>query len=381
MALTPHWLRGADPSRVVQAVLASAFLMVCLVLHAGHGSAVQILAFDLVLYGVVIVGSRWPWPGAVAVLALGLGMFLMPPDTARLGEYALAMPLVSGACRGPLRPWLGYTAIAWALLAALTIHRGRTGASFVSALVLWAFVFLTVWIVAVMFRLLEKTERISRENALTQQRLAVARDLHDTVAHNLTHIVMLAERSSLQPQPECADLLLIADAARDAVTNMRATLVALRDPAPGAPAPCSTHSPADLLTQTTDRLRAAGFATEMNTDLNGVRLSPDALAMVAAFLGEAANNVVKHGDPAQPCGLMAEATAEGIEIAVLNKRRLDPPATSDVRLGLVGLQERATEVGGCVAATATDDRWMILLTIPLQDHRPPLQTLHSRAAP
>ena len=355
----------------MQTSLASAFLVVCLVLHTSHGSAAQVLVFDLFLYGVVIVSSRRPIPGGVAVITLSLGMFLMSPDTARLGEYALAMPLITGASRGPTRIWLGYTALALTLLAALTIHRGRTGAFLVSALVLWAFVFLAAWIVALMFRLLEKAERISRENALTQQRLAVARELHDTVAHSLTHIVMLAERSSLHAQPERADVLLIADAARDAVAHMRMTLVALRDTTPlSAPASCSTHTLDDVLDQTSDRLETAGFSTEISEDLDGTRLAPDALAAAAAFLGEAANNVIKHGDPAQPCGIMAEVTTEGLEIAVINKRRLDPPRTSDARLGLVGLQERAAQLRGRVTATATDDRWMILLTIPLHAHQP-----------
>lgn len=349
----------------MQIALAALFLVVSLLVHAHHGSAPLTLLLDAALYLAVIVAARWGVVGAFTLIPLTLCLFAVEPDAARLGEYALLLPLVGGASRGPIKGWLGYTVVALAVLTGLVAL--RAGPRHIPmGVILWMLAFGVAWIVAATFRLLAEKAQLVRDKALTEQRLVVARDLHDTVAHTATEIVMRAERALLRDEADRADLRFIATAGRRAVDDIRATLVALNDVDRGAPGIDPLPTLSAVIRRAGQRLTDAGLVANIEDATDGVTVPVEVLTTVDAILREAVNNIIKHGDHTRPCGIMAENACGVLEITLVNARdAVSPDDCPDVPFGVLGMQSRADDVNGSLNSMASDDRWLTRLTVPL----------------
>jgi signal transduction histidine kinase len=219
----------------------------------------------------------------------------------------------------------------------------------------------------------ERAEREEREREEAAQRraagdrLRIAQELHDTLAHSLVGINV---RSSValdlgDSEDPAAALEDIKQVSATALRDLRATLGLLRDQGDTAP----TRPPFDLdsLPGLIDDARGAGLHTELQVDLNGAPVPSTVAATAYRIVQEALTNVLRH----------AEATSARVQVRG-HEDRLEVEITDDGRatstgpipgLGLQGMAERAATLGGRLdVGPLQQGGWRVHALLPL---RPP----------
>jgi signal transduction histidine kinase len=207
-------------------------------------------------------------------------------------------------------------------------------------------------------------ERLERR--AEQERLRIARDLHDVVAHTLTTVnVQAATAAQLlerNPAHARAALETIEHASRAAIGELRAILGVLRGgdlpDAPRAPAPG-----VDDVAELVRRARAEGVDVELR--VSGERPSHVAEAVsLAAFriVQESLTNARRHAAGA-PVSVSLAFDAGALTVAVDN--RVGTPANGHSGgVGIVGMTERAASVGGTLRAAAVDGGFRVSARLP-----------------
>lgn len=224
------------------------------------------------------------------------------------------------------------------------------------------------------------TEAERARQAVREERIQIARELHDVVAHSLAVITVQAGvgRRLMVKQPEQASIALesIEATGRTAQDELRLVLGLLREddreqaelaPAPGL---------ADLkeLAQT---VRAAGSPVEVHTSGTDLRLSPALELSVYRIIQEALTNVVKHAPGAQAMVDVA-VTGRELVIEILDDGdtraggsphpKSEKEAVAGPRHGIAGMRERVGAFGGVLDAEPVPGRgFRIRAVIPLQD--------------
>ncbi|MEV2240298.1 histidine kinase [Micromonospora sp. NPDC049891] len=185
--------------------------------------------------------------------------------------------------------------------------------------------------------------------AVTAERLRIARELHDMVAHSIGVIAIQAGVGArvidTQPAQARAALATIEAASRDTLAGLRRTLGALRhgdgDPASLEPAP----GLADL-----DRLVAATGDAGVRVELRTTGDAPvPAEVDLAAFriVQEALTNVVRHAG-VDACQVIVERGDDAVMVEVVDDGRGGPIGVDGH--GLIGMRERVLAVGGHLRA-------------------------------
>jgi signal transduction histidine kinase len=225
----------------------------------------------------------------------------------------------------------------------------------------------------------EATELAARrltEQAVTEERLRIARELHDIVAHSMGVIAVkagVANHVLAERPPEAHDALRVIEAtSRDALAEMRQMLGLLRAEAPEdgvawAPLPGPAGLPA---------LAAAAemVGVRVELDVRGVADLPDGLGRtVYRIVQEALTNVMKHAAPAH-CRVVVDAEGDDVRIVVTDDgpgHRLLPRAPSAGH-GLVGMRERVALYGGSFTAGPRPDRgFEVAMRLPYLRGRQP----------
>jgi signal transduction histidine kinase len=206
----------------------------------------------------------------------------------------------------------------------------------------------------------EEREQESRRR-VADERLRIARDLHDTVAHALVAInVRAGVAAHLHGSDEALqDIMAVSS---DALNDLRATLDLLRDaddPAPTAPT-------LDLasLTQLLDRAKAAGLDTDANVQLNGHTI-PIAVGQAGfRIVQEALTNVMRHA-AASRARVDLHVEEDMLHVEVTDDG--NAPAPTGGGHGLRGMSERAAALGGDVTAgPAERGGWHVHARLPLR---------------
>ena len=203
---------------------------------------------------------------------------------------------------------------------------------------------------------------------LSEERLRIARDLHDVVAHHLAVANAQAGIAAhlLAKRPEQArDLLAgLGGSTSAALRELKATVGLLRNPGDDSPADTTPAPGLDQLPELIEACRAAGIDVSVATDGTPRRLSP--LVELTAFriVQEALTNVTRHA--VRPVVTVSLAYGEdAFSVRVVNTSARPAPAATG-GYGLIGMRERALTVGGSVrAGPAGHDRYAVSLTIPL----------------
>jgi signal transduction histidine kinase len=198
-------------------------------------------------------------------------------------------------------------------------------------------------------------EQSRREDALrmvNEERLRIARELHDVVAHSIATISVQAGMAThvfdTQPEQARAALKEIRAASRDALQEIRATLGLLRSstgPDDRAPAP---HL--DQLGDLVERTESGGVRVALTT--SGIpRPLPNRIDITAyRIVQEALTNVVRHAGPEAKVTVSIDYSADAIELGIVDSGPRNglsaPPSSAGSQLGLIGMRERVASVGG-----------------------------------
>lgn len=204
---------------------------------------------------------------------------------------------------------------------------------------------------------LEQTREAETRRLLTEERLRIARDLHDSVAHSMAAINVQAGVAAhlLDRYPDQARdaLVVIKDASRDVLDEMGSLLRLLRDPGQGM-----ERAPVPGLDQL-DSLVASSRQAGLQVTLRGQPPAnlPPAVAIAAyRIMQESLTNIVRHAGPGAAAAIAIGATGDsGLVIEISDDGTGAGPggAGTGGGVGITGMRERAETSGGTLAAGPT----------------------------
>jgi signal transduction histidine kinase len=199
---------------------------------------------------------------------------------------------------------------------------------------------------------------------VADERLRIARELHDTLAHSLVAInvragVAVDLDDAEDPTGALEDIKQVS---ATALRDLRATLSLLRDEDDTAP----TAPAFDLqaLPGLVDRVRSAGLDAEVEVEIDGAAV-PSAIGGAAfRIVQEALTNILRHAE-ASSAHIGVHATSDLLDIEVTDDGT-SGHADASPGLGLRGMAERAAALGGRVDVGPRDEGgWRVHAVLPL----------------
>ena len=184
-----------------------------------------------------------------------------------------------------------------------------------------------------------------REQAAMEERARIARELHDVVAHHVSMIAVQAETARLttegMPEEGKRRLEAIGNTARGALAEMRRLLGVLREDA-GGEAELAPQPGLDRLDELLDAAREAGSPVRLIVSGRAMPLAPGVDLTAYRILQEALTNTRRHAP-----GAAVDVELRYDEATLHLSVRDDGPGAAEAEgLGLLGMRERATMVGG-----------------------------------
>ncbi|WP_020416071.1 sensor histidine kinase [Amycolatopsis sp. ATCC 39116] len=216
------------------------------------------------------------------------------------------------------------------------------------------------------------------QQARAAERAAIARELHDLVAHHMGSVAVrvgAARRALGERDPEVAQALSeVHTTARTALADLRQLVTTLRDPRTavsdvGESLVDSASLPA-ALAGVVEQARSAGITldAEISPEVAGL----DAMRRLAVLrvVQEGLANVAKHAGPHASATLRVRVDDGQVGISIRD-RGGDPPPVSrgGPGFGLTGMRERIELLGGTVTAGATGAGWELTATMPKEERR------------
>jgi len=202
----------------------------------------------------------------------------------------------------------------------------------------------------------ERTRDEAARHRAMEERLRIARELHDSLTHSISVIcvqagvaVHLARKRGEEVPPA---LLAIQEAGADAARELRTTLSVLRSQEDGD---CSGLGQLDSMVA---RARATGLPVTVTVTGTERVLPPEADQAAYRIVQEALTNVSRHAGPAcasvhlhyTPDALSVQVDDDGAGTGTSTGPRSAGPG-----LGLIGMRERVTALGGRLHAGPRDD--------------------------
>jgi signal transduction histidine kinase len=329
---------------------------------AGHHSPTKHLGpadWVLLVVGPVALLFRRRWP--VAVLWVAFAATLTPS-----GAWSANLSLIVAffvAAIGGHRGWawvvivVGYVCSVW--LAPQVFGNPGVSLTFALALAGWLAVLVIAAEVVRLRRVRNVETRAARvldaRRLASEERLQMARDLHDVIGHHISLINVQAAVALdlLESRPEQARgaLTAIEGASRDALDELRTMLAALtRD---GEDAPRSPTPGLARLNELVELTHAAGIAVDVQ--ISGDRKSLPAAVDLAAYriIQESLTNIARHA-VRSTARVRLDYGPDRLDIEISNDGR--PPAANGSASrpgtgnGIAGMRERAAALGGKLAA-------------------------------
>jgi signal transduction histidine kinase len=364
---------------------AAAVAAVCLALFTDQARRPDALGWTLLLAVHVPLVWRRRRPLLVLATVIGLGIPYhaldnnhgSPTPAAIIALYTVA------ATQRPARTVLiGLATLAVTLTAMLTLGETRQAVELLR---------ISGWLLAVIFTgidvryyrqyvrsIVERAERAERtreeeaRRRVAEERLRIARDLHDLLAHSITLIgvqtsvaahVLAADPERLDRETVAKALDDIADTCRNARGELRTTLEVLREQGVADQA----RGPLPGLDGVPDLVAAARLAgARVQTDVRA-RQSPPAVGAAAyRIVQEALTNAVRHAGP-EPAVRVELYEADGaLHVSVTDDGTGPAPGAGPCGFGLVGMRERARTVGGTLdAGPRAEGGFAVAAVLPL----------------
>jgi signal transduction histidine kinase len=214
----------------------------------------------------------------------------------------------------------------------------------------------------------EEGERAAR--AVAEERLRIARELHDVVGHSISLITIQTEAAgrSLRTDPDAVPgyLTRISAASRQALTEMRHVLAVLR---PDAEADLSPQPGLADLGELVARLNAGGLETRL--EVQPAALPPGVALTVYRIVQESLTNVLRHAGPGARAAVTVARSPDSVRVSV-HDDGVGPsgPAASTAH-GIVGMRERAAAYGGTLRTGArAGGGFEVEASIPLREESP-----------
>jgi signal transduction histidine kinase len=331
-------------------------IVICAPALVRHRNRAPAAVAGLVLFAAaslaVVLGAAAPGPlyggGLVGLLVLGAAAVrALPPVPAALIGVAGTAVIAAGETAGP---------------GGLLDH--RTG---------WALAGVTAWSAALAIglylRYVDFLHRQTLESARHAERQALARELHDVVAHHVTGIVVQAQAAQFAAGPDpaalTAALARIETAGTDTLTAIRQLVGLLRDPDDTV----GTSPGPEPLSQLVERFARHGPAVDLHLPAPpGSAWPPEVDSTVYRIVAEALTNIARHAPQARSVTVTVSRDPREVRVEITDDA--PPPAVRHSRpgsgYGLVGMRERVEALGGQLRAGPRPGAgWTVQASLPV----------------
>lgn len=353
-----------------------------------HIPAWLVIGIGIMGYSCLLI-ARSPVPGYIVMLSLSAGGLLLPAAEAFAG-FLLALFWMARLSQRR-RAWF---ALAWAALplavntyTGWTFHRDAPSSlslTFIST-GLWLVLIIVVWIAG---RALARTHNrltterqwaeAATEEARAVERLRISRDLHDTVAHALTGIVLqvaglrAAQKNPASPVDIDGVLADIQTTAEQSMRELHRLLGVLRTPEHGDD-DSRPHGLVDIEELITGA-QLAGLTVNMTTNGDPVPLDPSLEHAVYRVVQEGLSNAMKHAGEGTQVQLTQEWAPQQLTVSVRTTSGVIPDAPVSGGFGLVGLRERIGVAGGTMRHGSTPTGYLLQAVLPTNQIHPRLKS-------
>ncbi|MEU8192816.1 sensor histidine kinase [Microbispora amethystogenes] len=322
---------------------------------------------------------------AVAATAVLAARFAGLPAEPGPGMALGLAVLVASAVRNlPVRTACGVAGggLAVAVGSLLTAHTFAAGVPSVTAMNL------ATWAAAVVAglspRLLDARRRAVAEAVRQAERLALARELHDVVAHHVTGIVVQAQAARLvaRRSPEKAGDALgqIETAGSDALAAMRRVVGLLRvaEGGAGGSRDGAALTGPERLGDLVGRFEAGGRPVRLRLprEEETAAWPPEVASTVYRVVQESLTNIARHAPRARAVTVSVERDRDAVVVEVADDAPPGPRGPgarggSRGGYGLLGMRERVEALGGTLrAGPRPGSGWSVVATLPAPHHEP-----------
>lgn len=363
--------------------LVAAAIVVGELLHGGASARPVPVVLGICAAAALAGRRRWPvWTLGVSGVVVA-ALFHIDEAAAAVAVLAPAVALYSVALRrGRLQQAAAGVLAITAVIVADVIHAGRPTVTQTFLHVLLVAVPLlaaeamrthraNVRLLVERLELAEQAREQEAERRAEQERLRIARDLHDVVAHTLTEINVTAAAAieTAGAGRSHAALEQIERASHDAIGELRGILGVLRGSSSDGAATRSPSPGVDDIDELVDRARDGGL--DVRLDVQGVRpprISSATSLAAYRIVQESLTNVRRHAPAARTTVALCFDAAE-LTVTVDNgpgNGGADVAASRTGGVGIVGMRERAGVVGGLLVAEAMDSGFRVRAELPYE---------------
>jgi signal transduction histidine kinase len=220
-------------------------------------------------------------------------------------------------------------------------------------------------------RRLDGRARDTAEAIRRTERLDLARELHDVVAHHITGMLIQAQAAQVlarrDPAKVAGSLGDIEAAGSDALAAMRRVVGLLRD---DAAAPPSTDQ--EDLAELVERFGRQGPEVRLRVPGDEAAWPPEVTSTVYRIVQEALTNVLRHAPRARSVAVTVGRDPHGFTVEVADDA---PPVSARAQhrggYGLIGMRERVVALGGTLGAgPRPGSGWSVRATLPVPPGEP-----------
>ncbi|MEV6223749.1 histidine kinase [Nocardia fluminea] len=219
---------------------------------------------------------------------------------------------------------------------------------------------------AAVFRYRADLWRRQQREIRNQERVALARELHDTVAHHVSAIAVQAQAgrvvARIQPEKAAEVLAAIESEASRTLVEMRSMVRVLRDE------DAATYSPQLGVADLPALARAHATPTvEVSLDNSSTRLTRPVDAALYRLAQESLTNAVRHARSATRVGIDVRRDGDTVRLRVSDDGRTEPGPVPEPGFGLLGMAERAQLLGGWLSAgPGPEGGWVVEAVLPVE---------------
>jgi signal transduction histidine kinase len=223
---------------------------------------------------------------------------------------------------------------------------------------------------------LEAAEGERAARAVVDERLRIARELHDVIGHSISLIAVQSEAAarSVRSNPAAVPAYLsrISAASRQALAEMRGVLAVLRPDATVLPT-TGELSPQPGLEQVGElvaSLRGGGLETRL--EVEPMHLPPGIALAVYRIVQESLTNVLKHAGAGAKAGVTIIRSGATVRVSVHDDGAGPSGRALSTAHGIVGMRERATAYGGTLrTGVRPGGGFEVEASIPLPEQEAP----------
>jgi signal transduction histidine kinase len=372
-ARAPLWIRRPGILHLVAYVLAGlVFVGQLIVMLIQRPDAVTI-AGVLVAGAGVAISWRMPWVGLIVTSAASFAVSAVGEN--RISVWMMAvLVLFSFTLRGK-RPVIGTVLVAAFFLAALfTVGDFRGGAVVATAALFSAIgggatgaalrLAREHWLASEeQVRQASATREIEAERRVTEERLRIARDLHDVVGHQVAMLSVNLGVAEIGLPSEATSSRQALDSARsnarNVVSETQRILNLLRRGDASADDDALRPTPSfGALDGLIESFESIGLEVTASISVPGAVAGPVVGVTVYRIVQEALTNAYRHGEGAAT----VDVREEGGRILVSVENRISHSlrgAVAGSGLGLVGMRERVESCGGTLSVSSSEGRFRV----------------------